>query len=138
MLFPLVLFPYAIEDVKTRSKIRRARRNEYRRKGKAKKGKIVRGSRFRSASFCSLDFLELIRIAPLSSLQPPPFTRLFSRSYSRAVLLPFFAPEGNTEHLLREIKKKRLSGTDARLRSSRCIRRRNDNSSRRILAFLIY
>lgn len=110
-----------------------------RQKGEGR-GKTARGSRFRSASFCFLDFVELVPIASLPTLQHPPFTRLFSRSYSRAVLLPsfFFVPEGNTEHLLREIKKKRLSGADARLRSSRCTRRRNDNSSRRILAFLIY
>jgi len=113
-----------------------SRETRIREREKQREREIVRESRFQSASFCFLDFLELIPIAS-PTLQHPPFTRLFSLSYSRAVL-PLFAPEGNTEHLLREIKKKRLSGKDARLRSTLCIRRRNDNSSHRILAFLIY
>lgn len=141
MLFPSVLFPYAI-DAKTRSNIRHVfhlavKRNEYRRKGKAKRGKnserfAVPECIFLLSRFSQTHPYRTPIYPTASSFYPSILTFLL-----RAVLLPFFAPEGNTEHLLREIKKK-LSGADARLRSSRCIRRRNDNSRRRILAFLIY
>lgn len=39
-------------------------------------------------------------------LQSLPFTRLFSRSYSHAVLLLFFCTRGNTEHLLRKVRRR--------------------------------
>lgn len=142
-----VLFPLrSIDDVKTGSSIRHtfhlgAKGNEYRRKakerreGKNGKGIAVPECIFLLSRFCRTRPYRVPTYPTASTFYPSILTFLLS---CRALTFFFFVPEGNTEHLLREIKKKRLSGADARLRSSRCTRRRNDNSSRRILAFLIY
>lgn len=111
VLFPSALLPYArsmmlrqevIFDMPFLSLPRETSTEEKRKKGKIAEER----SRFQSASFRCLDFLELIPIAPC----PPSSIRLFSLIPVLCSYLFFFlAPEGNTEHLLREIKKKRLS-----------------------------
>lgn len=106
--------------------------------GREKNGKGIRGSGVHLSAFSILSNSSLSRpYLPYSIHLLPVYSHVLTL-VPCSYLFFFFVPEGNTEHLLREIKKKRLSGADARLRSSRCTRRRNDNSSRRILAFLIY
>jgi len=149
----IVKYPYPrlysftpIDDVKTKSSIRHSfhfasRKNEDKKREIERKGKVKKREnrdkeilRSPSASYGFLDFLKLIPIVSIvSPFCPSILTFLLPCCVFTAF---FFAPEGNTEHLLRE--KKRLSGADARPRCNRCIERRNDNSSHRTLAFLIY